>query len=399
MDPYLKKIISWNINHHDLQFRASQSLFSSQDIDLGSRHLLKTLIEVPLVNHEKILDLGCGYGPIGIALKTMYPSSDVHMVDKDALALLFSEQNLALNNVTGAHVYTSLGYDDVKDKDFNLIVSNIPAKVGEKVLKHILKDARFYLKPNGRMAIVVIDAIGDFIANELNDSNIRIIFAKQWPGYRVFHYEFLSAVGQRETPQSFTSGIYDRGENHISHKGLNFLIKTTYNLPEFDTISYETEALLTGLLPCKGKQFNGVLVFNSGQGYIPVALSKLADIKQLYLVDRDIQAIRVSERNLLINGYPASAITLLHQVGINAADKKMFDCITGILDEDDGQDVHAMYLREAASQILPRGLVIFAGGSTAITRLERVLSKEKLLMIRERKRFKGRSVFVMQAKA
>lgn len=392
-------MVSWNIGHHELQFRVSQSLFSSQNIDLGSIHLLKTITEVPPRKTGKILDLGCGYGPIGITLKKMYPLSDVHMVDKDALALNYSRQNLTLNNISDVHVYASLGYDDIKDSDFDLIISNVPAKVGKKVLTHILKDARFYLKPGGQMMVVVIDAIGDYVSDELNDPRIHILFTKRWPGYRVFHYEFLPSDEQKEYPQSFATGIYDRDENYISYKGLEFLIKTTYNLPEFDTISYETDVLLTGLLECKDKHYNNVLVFNSGQGYIPVALSKLANIKQLCLIDRDIQAIRISKNNLQLNGYQTSAISILHQVGITTSeDKKMFDCIVGTLDEDDSPSVHAMYLREAANQILSKGLVIFAASSTAITRLESILNKEKLLLVRERKRFKGKSVLVMQAK-
>lgn len=399
MDPYFKKNILLNINNHELQFRVSQSLFSSQDIDLGSKHLLKTITEAPPGQCGKILDLGCGYGPIGIALKIMYPSSNVHMVDKDALALDYSNQNLALNNILGAHVYASLGYDDIKDKDFDIIVSNIPAKVGIKVLTHILKDARFYLNLGGQVKIVVVDAIGDYVSDELNDPNIHILFTKRWPGYRVFHYEFLLGNKQKVSPQSFATGIYDRNENHILYKGLEFLIKTTYNLPEFDTISYESEVLLTQLLEYKDKHFDNILVFNPGQGYIPVALSKLTDIKQLYLVDRDIQAIRISKENLQSNRFQTNAITTLHQVGISSQDKIMFDCIVGILSEDEGPSVHAMYLHEAVNKILPGGLVIFAAGSTAITRLESVLKKERMLLVRERKRFKGKSVLVMQAKA
>ena len=400
MDQYYKKIISWNVSRRELQFRVSQSLFSSQDIDLGTRHLLKIIVDAKL-HCKKILDLGCGYGPIGIALKSVYPASEVQMVDKDALALSYSRQNLELNNLSGVNVYASLGYDGIKENDFDLIVSNIPAKVGDRVLTHMLKDSRFHLRPGGQMAIVVIDAIGDYVTSELNDPNIRITFAKRWPGYLVFLYEFLSPSSSlvKTSTESFKGGIYDRNKQLVSRYGVSFSIKTTYNLPEFDTISYETDILLNSLKILKDKTLNSVLIFNSGQGYIPVAISKITKTKKMYLVDRDIQALELSKENLLSNGYMADKISLAHQVGISVGDRAIIDCVLGVLDEDDNPLVQSMLLHEAAGQISSGGLVIFAAGSTVITRLENVLHKEKFLQIVDRKRAKGKSVLVMKPNA
>jgi len=401
MDPYFKKEIKFYYNKRELIFRVSQSLFSSQDVDLGTRHLLKTIADLPPKKCEKILDMGCGYGPIGISLKTVYPSSEIHMTDKDALALDYSSQNLEINNISGVKIYASLGYDGVAEKDFDLIVSNIPAKVGDKVLTHMLKDSRFYLRPGGQMAIVVIDAIGDYVTKELNDPTIKVLFTKRWPGYLVFFYEFLPTADLHvaQSAQAFGSGIYDRGKQIITREGMSFSIKTTYNLPEFDTLSYETDVLLDSLKILKGKKLNNVLVFNSGQGYIPVFISKIIDIGKIYLVDRDMQALELSEENLLSNGYPVNNILLAHQVGISFLNRETIDCILGVLDEDDNSDVYAMLLREAAGQISTSGVIFFAAGSTAITRLENLLHKEKLLQIVGRKRSKGKSVLVMKRKA
>jgi len=160
-DAYFKKDVTYNYRGENLKFHVSQSLFSSHDIDLGTKRLLRTIETEGLNKYDKVLDLGCGYGPIGISLKSFYEPSIVHMVDRDALALEFSKQNVELNNLSDIKIYGSLGYDDVTEKDFDFIVSNIPAKVGEPVLSHILEDARFYLRPRGKVAVVVIDAIGD----------------------------------------------------------------------------------------------------------------------------------------------------------------------------------------------------------------------------------------------
>ena len=140
-DPYYKKQIPLNYQGKNLVFRTSQVLFSSHDIDVGTKHLLRTLTLENSYEFKKALDLGCGYGPIGIALKSISPDSFVHMVDRDALALDYSQQNMQLNNLNDIKIYGSLGYDNIVDTDFDLIVSNIPAKVGEPVLEHMLLDA------------------------------------------------------------------------------------------------------------------------------------------------------------------------------------------------------------------------------------------------------------------
>lgn len=406
MDPYFKKNISFRYKEKNLIFRASQSLFSSQDIDLGTKHLLKSLNVDGSQNYEKILDLGCGYGSIGISLKATSPSSEVHMIDKDALALSYSQQNTEVNNVSGIKIYASLGYDDVTDNDFDLIVSNIPAKVGDKVLSHILKDSRSHLKLGGKMAIVVIEAIGEYVIKELNDPRIKITFSKKWPGYLVFHYEFLKLTSNTsdKVSESFASGIYDRSQKTITNYGFKSLIKTTYNLPEFDILNYETELLLKSLKVLRESciklesKFSKALVFNSGQGYVPVILSKLIKLEKITLIDRDLQSLRLSKENLVSNGYFPKSIELIHQAGISMPKEKLFDCIIGIFNKSDTPDVHCMYLKQASEQILLNGVIIFVSSSTSITRLENFLRKEKLLQIIERKRFKGRSVLTMKRK-
>jgi len=68
-DPFYKKTIQFEFKKHVLKFNASQDLFSSQSIDKGTQRLLRTFLPIETKKSKKILDLGCGYGPIGISLK------------------------------------------------------------------------------------------------------------------------------------------------------------------------------------------------------------------------------------------------------------------------------------------------------------------------------------------
>src|SRR3990170_7683153 len=117
-DVFFKKIITFRAWKHSLQFRVSQDLFSSHDIDLGTKLLLRTIIEAGYDRFQKVLDIGCGYGPIGLTLKSVFGSALVHMVDRDALAVEYSRQNAILNKLTDIEVYGGLGYADLKTAGF-----------------------------------------------------------------------------------------------------------------------------------------------------------------------------------------------------------------------------------------------------------------------------------------
>lgn len=86
-DPYFKKEVSLHCAGQDLRFRVAQDLFSSFEVDSGSRLLLRFLADADISKVRKVLDLGCGYGVIGLALKAAYRSGSVQMVDRDALAV------------------------------------------------------------------------------------------------------------------------------------------------------------------------------------------------------------------------------------------------------------------------------------------------------------------------
>jgi 16S rRNA (guanine1207-N2)-methyltransferase len=402
LDVYCKKTVVYKYRGKNLLFKVPQSLFSSHDIDLGTKHLLQTLSSQGFNSYEKVLDLGCGYGPIGISLKSFHEPSVIHMVDRDALALDFSKQNAKLNGLGGMKVYGSLGYDDISERDFDLVVSNIPAKVGKPVLSHILKDVRFYIKPRGRVAVVVIDAISDYVTKVLeSNKNINITFRKRWPSHLVFHYEFSSNTFKEPKPKlsAFERGIYKRGRRDIYVNDSKILIDTSYGLPEFDILSYETEMLLAKIENLKDKQIRRALVFNPGQGFISSALSKICKVNEVNLVDRDLEALRVSRENMISNGYDSKKIFLFHNTGFSKINSRSVNLVLGILDDKEDFKVHQMFIRELSEKLSNNELLIFASGSTSVTRIESFIRKEKLFEVIKRQKSKGKSIIVLKNKA
>jgi len=149
-----------------LQFSTTWGLFSPKAIDEGSSMLL----DVVKVNAEDdCLDLGCGYGPIGITLAKLAPQGHTTLVDKDFVAVEYSKTNIQQNKVTNATALLSNGFDQINDLKFDLIVSNIPAKVGNEMLTLFLNDAYRQLNPKGRLVVVTISGLSKFMKREFKE--------------------------------------------------------------------------------------------------------------------------------------------------------------------------------------------------------------------------------------
>ncbi len=156
------------LHGHDLTFHTTWGLFSPRAIDEGTQLLLDQI--GPIAPDAHILDLGCGYGPIGLALAKSSPRGTTHLLDKDFVAVDYSRRNARLNNLTNTTAYLSNGFDQVPaDARFDLIVSNIPAKIGAEQLAIFLHDAHAHLKSGGRLYVVTISGLRDYFKRHLTD--------------------------------------------------------------------------------------------------------------------------------------------------------------------------------------------------------------------------------------
>ncbi len=176
MDMYFKKEIVYPFQGEKFKFDVANTLFSTFEMDHGTDILLRALIP----NRPKtILDLGCGYGPIGIILARKNPQAQVTMLDVNLLAVRYTKNNIEKNNVKNATVSGSVGMEQVMDKTFDLIMSNIPAKIGdEAITQDFILTSYKHLNPGGELWIVVINALNRLIPkvgrkNELNMKEVK----------------------------------------------------------------------------------------------------------------------------------------------------------------------------------------------------------------------------------
>ena len=145
------RTINFEKNGIVFTFFSDLGVFSKDHIDYGSR----LLVECVLKNYnscESILDVGCGYGFIGIVLSKIFDCKCL-MVDVNERAIHLCEKNISKNKVLGKVIMSNC-YENVCDK-YDLIVSNPPIRAGKKVVLSILKDASKFLKFDGSLWFVM----------------------------------------------------------------------------------------------------------------------------------------------------------------------------------------------------------------------------------------------------
>ena len=137
------------IKNKEFIFLTDNGVFSKKGLDFGTRTLLEVL---PDDISGKCLDIGCGYGPIGIYLKKTYDTS-VDMIDVNLRSLKLAIKNAELNKVN-INAFESNAYQNVTEK-YDYIITNPPIRVGKEKLYEILVGAKEHLKENGKLYFVI----------------------------------------------------------------------------------------------------------------------------------------------------------------------------------------------------------------------------------------------------
>jgi 16S rRNA G1207 methylase RsmC len=163
----LKKDIEFSVHLRGQNFRflTTWGLFSPEKIDNGSYMLIESCEVKP---NDDILDMGSGYGAIGIALAKS-TNGKVDMVDKDFVAVEYSKKNAEINKVDNCKTYLSNGFEQIGDKQYDVIVSNLPAKVSKEFFWILFREAKKHLKPNGKFYVVVISGLKEFIKRNFEE--------------------------------------------------------------------------------------------------------------------------------------------------------------------------------------------------------------------------------------
>lgn len=176
-----KKAIHFIISGREYHFLSDHGVFSKQGLDFGTRLLLESITLEP---GQRVLDLGCGYGPIGIVL-AQRDHAEVVMSDVNQRALELTRLNAKNQNVS-VRTIESNGFEHI-DGLFDWIVTNPPIRAGKHVIYEMFRQSQHYLKPNGRLVLVIRKDQGASSAKtELETSFSQVSTLAKKSGYFVF---------------------------------------------------------------------------------------------------------------------------------------------------------------------------------------------------------------------
>lgn len=143
----------YTLKETSFRFKTDNGVFSKKEVDFGSRLLIETF-EMPKTQGD-ILDVGCGYGPIGLAVAKHWPDRMVHMVDVNLRAIELAKDNGERNGISNIKIYESDRLSAVKHLKFAAILTNPPIRAGKKTVHEIYEESFESLLPGGELWVVI----------------------------------------------------------------------------------------------------------------------------------------------------------------------------------------------------------------------------------------------------
>jgi 16S rRNA (guanine1207-N2)-methyltransferase len=181
----VNNLILYTYKSKQFNFHTSSSVFSKKRVDKGTDLLIRESI---IKNNAKILDIGCGYGVVGIVISNLYPDLTIIMSDINERALELAKKNLALNNVN-ATIVKSFLFEEINDK-FDIILSNPPNSAGKQLCFELIQQSYDHLQFNGSLQLVAHNRKGSKeLSKKMQEvfGNIKTIGRQS--GYHLFYSE------------------------------------------------------------------------------------------------------------------------------------------------------------------------------------------------------------------
>lgn len=170
------KTWKYQLRGSEFRFTSDVGVFSKNEVDFGSRLLIEQFTEPDL--EGDLLDLGCGYGPIGISLASSYPKRKVVMSDVNERAIQLVEKNAENNHISNVEIVHSDRFTSLSNREFAAIVTNPPIRAGKQIVHQLFEESKEALKKDGVLWVVIQKKQGAPSAKEKIESlfgNVEIV--------------------------------------------------------------------------------------------------------------------------------------------------------------------------------------------------------------------------------
>lgn len=148
------KYWDYTLRGRSFRFKSDNGVFSKNDIDFGSRLLIETFTLDEELEGD-ILDVGCGYGPIGLSIAASYPEKNIEMIDINSRAVELAKENAELNRIRNVTVHESDRLEGVTSTRLSAVLTNPPIRAGKNVVHAILTESFQRLIPGGVLWVVI----------------------------------------------------------------------------------------------------------------------------------------------------------------------------------------------------------------------------------------------------
>ena len=280
--------ITTKLRHQEKTFRAVGGLFSKDRIAKSTRILIDKININP---GDRILDYGCGYGAVGIALADSAPGVDIRMVDSDIRAVRWAQENLRANGIKNAHIVLDHTLDRFSDGDFNIIALNPPIEEGTEAIFEMIDRARPKLRNGGSFYLVAKVRKGaKSYMRKLSEVIGPAKVISKSGGYWLMRAE-RSPV---RSPEPTDLSVYEHTvETRLKGRKYTFCTRAgVFSRKEMDD---GTLLLIESvdILP-----LNSVIDVGCGYGPIGIAAAHMASVGRVVMVDTNARAVECASRNI-----------------------------------------------------------------------------------------------------
>nr|WP_217365814.1 class I SAM-dependent methyltransferase [Brevibacillus parabrevis] len=175
---------SFVLRGRELRFTTDAGVFSRDRIDFGSVLLIENM---EIGSHARVLDVGCGYGPIGLTAATLADQGKVTMIDVNERAVDLARRNAERNGIKNIEVRVSDVYSAVQGEQYDVILTNPPIRAGKEIVHRIFTEGHELLVEGGEMWVVIQKKQGAPSAlKKLQETYREVIEVDREKGYSIF---------------------------------------------------------------------------------------------------------------------------------------------------------------------------------------------------------------------